>query len=497
MKLLKKFLAGLILAAAGLVAIVLIRTATFKSSQMTGVRPVTIPVEAGAAAERLSKGLVFPTVSNQEKKRDDPAAFLGYHHYLARIYPRVHAQLKLEKVGGLSLLYTWTGKDPSKAPVLIMGHQDVVPVVPGTEKDWEHAPFSGEIANGYVWGRGALDDKVMVQAILEAVEALLAQNFQPARTIYLAFGHDEETGGTDGMKAVVEKLKTKGVKDIACVLDEGLPIAPGLFPGIAAPTALIGIAEKGYLSLELSVAGDGGHSSIPPRHSNIGVLAQAIRRLEDNPFPLRLTPVVKSQFDTLGPEMPFKSRLVLANLWLFRGLFIRTLALNPKTAAFLRTTTAVTMFNAGVKENVLPPQATAVVNFRILPGDTVESVTHRVREVVNDDRVKIRSISTSNDPSPISDPHGKEFVLLDRTIREIWGETEIKVAPLLIIGGTDARHFSDLSRNIYRFTALQVESSADMERWHGTNERVLIREYAKSIGFFQLLIQRLENLPVI
>ncbi|HXJ55730.1 MAG TPA: M20 family peptidase [Verrucomicrobiae bacterium] len=490
----KRTLAGLLIFVVVLIAVGLYRTAAFPSKQLSGVPVIQVAVAADAAAERLAKGIAFPTVSNQNKQDTDRAAFIAYHEYLARVFPHVHEQLILEKPGNLSLLYTWKGKDPSKAPVVIMGHQDVVPVVPGTEKDWEHPPFSGALTNGYVWGRGALDDKVMVQAILEAVETLLIQNHQPSRTIYLAFGHDEEVGGADGMKAVVQSLKAKGIKQVALVLDEGLPIAPGLFPGINGPTALVGIAEKGYLSLELRVDGEGGHSAMPPRHSNIGILAQAIRRLEDNPFPLRLTPVVKSQFDYLGPEMPFKSRLVLANLWLFRGLFMQTMSRSPRTAAFLRTTTATTMFNAGVKENVMPTRATAVVNFRILPGDSVNAVTHRVREMINDDRVQIREVSPPDEPSPVSDTHSQAYALLDRTIREIWGTPDLKVAPLLVIGGTDARHFSELSRNIFRFTAVQVESAADSGRWHGTNERVLIREYAKSIGFFQLLIQRLENL---
>jgi len=296
------------------------------------------------------------------------------------------------------------------------------------------------------------------------------------------------------MKSVVQWLRNRGVNEAALVLDEGLPMAPGLFPGIEGLTALIGVAEKGYLSLELRVDGEGGHSAMPPRHSNIGILAGAIRRLEEHPFALRLTPVVESQFECLGPEMPFKSRFVLANLWLFKGLFLQTLARQPKTAAFVRTTTAATMFNAGVKDNVMPGQATAVINFRILPGETVASVTQRVREIINDERVKLKETGPADDPSPVSDPRGQPFQLVERTIHEIWGVPDLRVAPILVIGGTDARHFSGLSQHIFRFTAVRVESPADSARWHGTNERVLVKEYAKSIGFFQLLIRRIEML---
>jgi len=493
-RLFKKAAAGLLGLVALLVVIVLGRTLMFRPRPVVAVPLVELAVDAEAAAQRLAKGITFPTVSNQDKKDNEPATFVAYQEYLARTYPAVHKSLHLEKIGGLSLVYTWKGKDLSKPPVVLMGHQDVVPVAPGTEKDWGHAPFSGDIADGYIWGRGALDDKVMVQAILEAVEALLAQQYQPARTIYLAFGHDEEVGGVEGMKLVVQWLRKQGVNEVALVLDEGLPMAAGLFPGIDSLTALIGVAEKGYVSLELGVDGDGGHSAMPPPHSNIGILAQAIRRLEENPFPLQLTPVVEAQFERLGPDMPFKSRLVLANRWLFKGLLLQTLARQPKTAAFVRTTTAATMFNAGVKDNVLPMQARAVVNFRILPGETVTTVTRRVHRLVADERVRLRVLGAADDPSPVSDPRGPPFQLIEQTIRETWGTPDLKVAPILIIGATDAKHFSSLSRNIFRLTAVRVESPADTARWHGTNERVPLKEYAKSIGFFQLLIKRFETL---
>jgi carboxypeptidase PM20D1 len=186
-----------------------------------------------------------------------------------------------------------------------MGHLDVVPIVPGTEAQWSHPPFAGDIADGHVWGRGTLDDKSSVIAVLEAVEKLAGEGYRPRRTIYLAFGHDEEVGGPEGAAKVVEALAARGVTHFAFVADEGGAVGQGLVPGIDKPTALIGVAEKGYLNLRLTVAGEGGHSSTPPAETNVGILSRAVARLEATPFPARLEGAARDMFDYLGPEMSF------------------------------------------------------------------------------------------------------------------------------------------------------------------------------------------------
>jgi carboxypeptidase PM20D1 len=501
----------------------------FDSLQMNDVARVNVPVDADASAKRLSKAITFPTISNQDRKDFDERAFHGFHHYLIDTYPNVHKTMKREVLGYprvFSLLYTWAGKNPILAPIVLMAHQDVVPVVPGTEKNWDYDPFSGDIMEGYIWGRGSLDDKIMIMAILEAAENLIKQGFQPTRTTYFAFGQDEEVGGTEGIKYIVPVLKSRGVNEIALVLDEGLPLTTGLFPGIKHPIALIGTAEKGYLSLELNVEGPGGHSAMPPKNTHIGILAQAITKLEANPFPSRITQAVRDQFRFLGPELPPQYRRMLADVvlgcniaaasvaatsnelpgnsessvakWIADGnsedQLIKVLLDDPRTAAMVHTTTAVTMFNAGIKDNVLPPSASAVVNFRILQEETVQSVINHVKAIINDSRVKVNDISASIDPSPIADPYGMEYRLLEKTIRQTWGTPELIVSPYLMIGGADAKYFSKITKNVYRFTAVRVESADDTMRWHGVNERVLVSEYAKSIGFFEQLIRNAENL---
>ncbi len=504
-------------------------TEVFDSLQMKDVSVVEVPLDTDAAARRLSKAITFPTVSNQDRSDFDEKAFKDFHQYLADTYPLVHSTLKREVLGEprkFSLLYTWSGKNPSLPPIVLMGHQDVVPVVPGTEGQWEHGPFSGDIADGYIWGRGSLDDKIMILAILEAIEMHLKNGFQPTRTIYLAFGQDEEVGGPEGVKQIVQVLKSRGVNEIALVLDEGLPLTTGLFPGINSPIALIGTAEKGYASLQLKVAGAGGHSAMPPKHSNIGILAQAISKLEDNPFPYRITQAVRDQFRFLGPELPEKTHGILADVafgkeaemaaateqeqapeyaenaavaWQRQNTsedqFIQYMLTGPQTTAMLHTTTAVTMVSGGVKDNVLPPVASAVVNFRILQGETVQSVIDRVKSIIDDDRVEVTDISASIDPSPVSDPYGKEYKLIEQSIRQTWGTPDLVVSPYLVIGGADAKWFAaSIAKNVFRFTAVHVESAADTARWHGVNERVLVSEYARSIGFFHNFIANAEAL---
>ena len=396
----------------------------------------------------------------------------------------MHAGLRREVVGGYSLLYTWPGADPRLPPVLLMGHMDVVPVEPGTEARWARPPFSGALQGGFVWGRGALDDKVSVMGTLEAVEMLLAEGFAPRRTILLAYGHDEETGGR-GAQAIAALLRGRGVRPWM-VVDEGGVIGRGLMPGVARPTALVGIAEKGFVSVELAVETEGGHSSMPPRHGSIGRLSAAIARLEDAPMPARLDGPALQLFGRVGPEMPFAQRMVFANLWLTRPLVIRTLAGAPSSNAMIRTTTAPTIFQAGTKENVLPSRARAVVNFRILPGDSVAGVVAHVRRTVADTSIRVRAMATfSSEPSPVSRTDGEPFRVLERSIRQ--AAPDAVVAPYLVVGGTDARHYAGLSDAVYRFMPVRMEQ-ADLDRIHGTDERIAVRDYEAAIGFYRQLL---------
>ncbi len=487
----------LVLSALGLVllllAIAAVRTAVTPSLQTALEEPVRIDLDDEAAASRFARALTFPTVSNQDRTQVDSAAFRALHGYLAATYPRVHETLERETVGDLSLLYTWRGTDASLQPTVLMGHLDVVPVIPGTEDDWTHPPFDGVIADGYVWGRGAMDDKSSVLAVIEAVEHLIDSGFSPARTTLLAFGHDEEVGGPQGAKVIADLVAERYPEGFAFVLDEGGTVTRGLMPGIAGPVALVGVAEKGFLSLSLEVEAPGGHSSTPPPHTAVGILSEAITRLEAAPFPDRLDGAALEMLRFTAPEMSGISRLALTNLWLFGPLVRRRMRNSPETAAVVRTTTAATMFQAGVKDNVLPIEARAVVNFRILPGETVESVTARVVEIVDDPRVRVgRASGFAVDPSPVSSTDSEAFRALVRTIRQAVPEPDLVVAPYLLVGGTDARYYSGRSEHVYRFLPTSL-GEGDFARVHGTDERLAVEDFGRSVRFMMQLLRNTDG----
>jgi carboxypeptidase PM20D1 len=402
----------------------------------------------------------------------------------------LHNAVMLELVSGHTLLYRWAGADPALEPALLMAHYDVVPVEPGTDGEWSHAPFSGTAADGYIWGRGALDNKSGVMGILEAAEMLVNDGYQPQRTLLISFGHDEEIGGTRGAQRVAEVLETRGER-LALVLDEGGFIIPdsGVIDG---SIALIGTAEKGYLNLQLQVRGTGGHSSQPPAETPIGILARAIYRVERAGFEARYMSPTQDLFRFIGPELPLPQRVVFANEWLFRPLIVWQLQADLLTNAMVRTTVAPTMLRGSDKDNVLPIVAEGLVNFRLAPGDTVESVTTHVRNVINDDRVLVAPLGIAIDSSPVSRADVPMFEMLARTIREI--HPDVKVAPYLVIGATDARHFVNVSDHVYRFLPFEVPI-ADVGRLHGTDERLSVDTYVDGIRFYRQLIRNVTGPP--
>jgi carboxypeptidase PM20D1 len=388
-------------------------------------------------------------------------------------------------VAQFSPLYSWEGSDPKAAPIALLAHQDVVPVAPGTEKDWQQPPYDGVIADGFIWGRGSWDDKGNLYSMLEAAEALAKAGFRPKRTIYFAFGHDEEVTGQRGAKAIVALLAARGVK-LDFVLDEGLLIADGMIKGLDKPAALIGVAEKGYATLVLTAHATPGHSSMPPRDTAIGMMSAALARLEDHRLPMQIRGSVSEMFDTLAPEMSGFNRVVLSNLWLFKPLVLREFEKNGPSEATVRTTTALTIFNAGDKDNVLPGNAEATVNFRLIPGDTQASVTDHVRRTIADDRISIEPSPSNADPTPVTTTSGEPFRALNRTIREIF--PDVVVAPGLMVAATDSRHYAGLTDTILRFTPVRANAD-DLKRFHGTNERLSIEGYADMIRFYRRLIE--------
>jgi carboxypeptidase PM20D1 len=288
----KKLFLALLLALVVVVAILLFNTLRLSSKQVEA-EPLKKVNFSDQVFQNLSKSVTFQTISVSEDAIPDSAAFLGFHRFLAETYPLTHAKLYLEKINTYSLLYKWEGSDPSKKPIILMSHQDVVPVDQPTLGDWEAAPFEGKITDTHIIGRGTMDDKGTLIGVLEAVEKLLSENYVPTRTVYIASGHDEEVGGTNGAAKIAAHLKAQGVQ-AAMAIDEGGYIAENMVPGVTAPVAIINLAEKGFASFHLIVETNGGHSSAPPRENTIGILAQAIVDLENNQLPYKLVPPIDS-----------------------------------------------------------------------------------------------------------------------------------------------------------------------------------------------------------
>ncbi len=484
----------LVFAALLLLAAVLGVNTWRKGSRQLAVQPLAVlPIDQAAVAGRLAEAVRLRTISTRDDARFNVDQFLALRTLLQQRFPRVHARLKRELVGELSLLYTWEGSDPQAPPVMLMAHQDVVPVAPGTEGDWREPPFSGVVKDGYVWGRGAWDDKGNLLAQLEAVELLLASGYQPPRTVYLAYGADEEVGGLRGAARVAALLKSRGIR-LDFVLDEGLLVLDGVVPGLRQPAALIGVAEKGYLSVVLKVSATPGHSSMPPARgsSAIAMMSAALKRLDDRQLPAGIRGVAGEMFETLAPEMGGFSRVALSNLWLFGPLVQKQLEQSASTNASLRTTTALTIVNAGNKENVLPGRAEATVNFRILPGDSKEQVLAHVRSqmeaVVPPGQFELYALPGAVDASKVAPTGSVQYRVLNRTIREVFPDA--LVAPGLMIAATDSMHFGEISDHIFKFSPVRA-TAEDLKRFHGTNERLGVANYAEAIRFYHRLITQL------
>jgi carboxypeptidase PM20D1 len=474
-----------IAAALALLVAVLVGNALRLPSRQLHVAPAPPrAVDADRVAQHLAAAIRFPTVSLSDEPADlQRGAFDGLHAWLAATYPHIHHALTLEPAGDASLLYTWRGSDPSLPPLLLLAHQDVVPA--DNPERWSRPPFEGRIEEGFVWGRGAIDDKGALVAICEAIEQLAGEGYTPKRTVLLAFGHDEEVGGDRGAGELAKLLESRDVRAFLA-LDEGSAVVHDMLPGLHRNAALIGVAEKGFATIELVATGAGGHSSTPPRETASGVLAHAITRLESHPLPGGVGGVARSFFEYLAPELPLYARAAVGNLWLFAKPMDWALSRQPAVNALLRTTTAVTMLSGSPKDNVLPVQAVATVNFRLLPGDTGEGVRVAVERIVDDPRVAVRFKRPPSESSPVSPIDGPQFALVQRTVGEIFPDTI--VAPFLTVGGTDCRHYEDVTNGLYRLIPFPFGPD-DLKLPHGIDERVPVASLADAVRFYARLVE--------
>lgn len=438
-----------------------------------------------AAIDRLSRAIQFETVSYEDSLEIDYEPYEDFVEFLEENYPNLHERAERKRIGTYSLLFKWEGENLSLKPAFLLGHYDVVPVTGASDEYWDYPAFGGERAEGFVWGRGALDDKSGIMSVVEAVEQLMEQDFQPSRSIYIALHHDEEVGGMRGAKKVSEYLEEEGT-ELEYLVDEGPPVAIEILENIDVPIALIGVAEKGSVNIELIYRQDGGHSSMPPRVTVINTLSRAINRIEQDPMDAHFEGLIVQTFAPLIPYMSFRQRLAFNNPWLFKGAIVRNLSENAATNAALRTTAAKTIFEAGFKENVLPVEGRVIINFRLHPNDTIEDVEHYVRRVIRNSDIDVRVMERARNASPVSDTRVWPFRMLKQTIEEQFEGA--LVTPSLFVAASDSRHFHNLTSNVYRFRPIRA-THEDRLRVHGINERIGTDNYLEMIEFQKKLIR--------
>jgi carboxypeptidase PM20D1 len=440
--------------------------------------PIALP---DSSVAHLAMAIRIPTVSPQDPGRIDTNAFLQYRHFLEASYPLIHQRLNREIVTDFSYIYTWKGTDPSLAPLILMAHYDVVPVEASAEKLWTAKPFDGEVKGDTIWGRGAVDDKCSMVSIMEAVEASIRQGFTPRRTVILCFGHNEESTG-QGATAMAKLLQQRGVH-ASMVVDEGGEITYEQMPDVKRPMALIGIGEKGYATFELLVEKPGGHSSRPDKETAIDILSRGLYKLQQEKTPRRiLDPTREMLARVSGSSDDFFRKLALNNLWLFEGYVLYKMGESKDGRALISTTVVPTILESGVRENVIPSQARAIVNARILPGESVKEIQAFVSKGVDDDRIKVRLTGDfATEPSSMTDFHGEAFKKVSDAAMAV-SDDAIPV-PYVMVGATDSRNFKAISDGVVNFCP-----TTDGKGYHGIDERLPIKDFQRAIQFYTILI---------
>ncbi|HHL43845.1 MAG TPA: M20/M25/M40 family metallo-hydrolase [Hellea balneolensis] len=472
-----------------LVGIIYFRTTQIKPPTTGQNKSAELPitVDANSVASHLAQAVRFKTVTQQNRADTDWEVFLQFQDWLKQTYPAFYNTVNSEQIDSYAQLNIWTGSDLSLDPIVFLAHQDVVPASE-TDEGWDYPPFSGEIADGFVYGRGSIDDKGSLIALLEAADRLANSGFKPKRTLIFAFGHDEEVAGS-GANAIAHILKDRNIKPYA-VIDEGGAITTGM-SDVKGPVARIGVAEKGYLTLVLTAKAEGGHSSTPPDYTAIGALAKAIAAVEAHPFKSGMDDVTIGMLKATASEQNFMGRMAIANLWLFKGQVEKTMRKSAVGSAMLGTTIAPTIIEGGFKENALPREAKAYINFRLHSRDSIESVVEHVKSAINDERIDISySKNISAEPSPVSQIGTGPWLWIEKAINR--GFPGTLIAPNTVLGGTDSRFFALVTDEIYRF-APYVFDATDIRRIHGLNERMNIEAFAKAVAVYYILLESAGN----
>ncbi|MGB4590436.1 MAG: M20/M25/M40 family metallo-hydrolase [Clostridiaceae bacterium] len=435
-----------------------------------------------SCAVHLGEAIRIKTISNPDYRLTDFYPFEKFLEFLKMTYPKVHEVCQVEVVNHYSAIFHWKSSAQEGKPVLLTAHYDVVPVEKSSINSWDQEPFSGKIIEGFIYGRGTLDDKNQVIAIMEALEDRIGKGLMPRRNIYIAFGFDEEVGGEKGAKAIASLFKEKNLQ-FEFVLDEGGAVIEGIVDGMDIPIALIGVAEKGSSNIRMITNGDGGHSSMPTKNSAIGKLSKIINNIEKNPMPAKLTLPVERMFKLMAPHMG-KTNILLSHAKLIFPLLNRTLSKSQTMNSMIRTTISFTMTGSGEAENILPRTAWANANVRILPGDTLDDIMDHMRKVNKgiDFEMKVMNREEGSGVSPYD---SENYRRIEKKIKQVFEGVE--VMPYLMAGSTDSRKYSDLCDNIYRFSAVKM-NQADLDSIHGVNERISVENLQHMVLFYKKLL---------
>lgn len=434
------------------------------------------------AINHMSQAIQIATETPNDLFQYDSATFLKYRNFIENAYPLIHQQLERTIIDSFQYIYKWKGTDSNLLPIVLMAHYDVVPVEASAIKLWHAKPYGGEVKENYIWGRGVLDDKSSMISILEASEAALKEGFQPKQSIYLCFGADEESNGK-GAEAMVNYFESKGQR-FEMVVDEGGEISTETNKYIPQPIASIGVGEKGYVTLVLTAQKEGGHSSIPGKQTAIDILSRAVVKVKENEMPSRIIAPIKTYIErTSSYNTNFWGKLKQSNLWLFEKQVIRDFSEDPQLNALVKTTIVPTVFNSGVRDNVIPTFATAYINARILPGESPEIVKAFVEKTISDTHIKVNIYPNYQTmPSNSTDINHPAFKRVEKAIQAI--VKNVIVTPMLMVGATDSRNYRKISDGVVNFTPL-----TDAKGYHGIDERMLIEDYKKSFNYYRLLIQ--------
>ena len=508
----KKIIISLFALLVILILVLVVRTVTYKFGKVessTSQEVVnTLPSEK--AIRRFAGGIRIPTVSTEVYEETNFKPFDDFMAYLPAAYPEVYKVMETDTINQYGLIFRWKGKNSALKPILFLSHYDVVPVIgydPVTmvatdtifqlndkalpsiteiSEKWDYSPFSGAVVDGRIYGRGTLDMKCMLFSLMESADALIAEGFQPERDIWFSFGHDEEVSGRQGAVKIADYFKQKGLEFDAVYDEGGIIAAPGsVMESISSPMALVGVGEKGFLTLRIKVKGVGGHSSMPPLKGSLVYAAELIEKFNSNQMPARIISPIASFLDNIGGEMSFVSKMAIANQWLLQPMLLSTFEKSSTPNALVRTTTALTMAKGSDAPNVLASVAEITVNFRILPGESVADVINHAKKLCEGYEVEFE-IESQREPSSISPENARGFELIKEKVAQLYPEAI--VSSYITIGGTDAYKYQIVSDNIYRFLPIEL-NLAEQRSIHNENEHISLENYGKMLWYFKELMK--------